>query len=1349
MRCPNCQTVNPANAKFCMECGNRLVICPNCATVNFPRARFCIECGSSLFAITSDNHRTIPLPELHQEPVAVFAPGAVVGTLPPRLAPVQAERPTGRLTAPEERRVVTIMFADITGSTPLADRLDPEDMRAILAGYFNLMAEQIRRHGGTVEKYIGDAIMAVFGAPQAHEDDPGRAIRAALDMQTALNRFNALRLARDPAATRLQMRIGINTGEVAAPGSHVRRQDFLITGDAVNVAARLQQVANPDAILVGERTYLAARDLFEFRALAPLQLKGKSTPLNAWGVQGLRSHNPAIIQHRRGIEGFQVPLVGRDLELTLIHATYARVRDARHSHLITLLGAPGIGKSRLASEFVEREEEAARYTTSEETPVAPRVLQGHCPPYGEGITYWPLIEILRSLLQVRDDESGEALEQRFVEFVREALHAVRRSEDVDEIAGALLASIGRGLRGDVPRGERREPQRGTHTKELETGGPQAALQRACRVLLEALAQVQPLILVIDDLQWADEALLNLLSYLAERIVDFPILFLCLARQDFLQRYPDWGGGQPNFTTLILDALNRNETSELVGDLLANDELPDVLLHTIQKQAEGNPFFVEEIVRMLIDQGVLVKEEDGAWRISEQNEEALSELASPAAPPDDTLIDQHYMLALPRVPDTIQGVLAARVDLLSQVEKQVLQCASIVGRTFWISTIVELAEDLEREVIEQTLEQLIQRDLLEKSEKQDRTPIVAEQSYSFKHVLIRDVVYNNLPRMRRSQKHAQLALWLEEQVADRLEDFAELLAYHYQQALANWSATLHVHTIDPRESDLGREEAGSASRLISLTRPELVERTMRYLTLAGDKAYRCYYTIRAIQAYSEVLSLLREHEVGAQIVAAMHLKLGDAYLQRSNAAEAWQEYLQALHLLKAEPEVAPADLLNIYMHLAELATRWLGWFNTWLDMDEVRGYIDEGLRLVEGQPPSGEQASFYIYRAEWYIRQMKYVVPEQRAELAEHALQSGLEGLSIAEAVNDTDATWLALDALGFIYDKQHNYRAGHATQHRRQTLQEMIHGREELFDLYVSLGWSHVHLSKYSAAANWYGQAWSIAQTMESPSMLLDSMTGRLSIWYEWDRWDEAGEVAISMLHSCEQYQQDETWQLRALAILAELAYRMGRQEESERLLRQHQRFYEQLINQPALIPAIHAARRDWASALADQREIVRLAEPFPSPGELARLAEYAVRADVPLAEQQAICARALNQAGQAGARKYLAVAQRARGRMHLAQEEWEQAEQDLRQALESFKELDLPWERGQTLACLALLHSRRATLRPEASAQHLGLARLFRGQALGFFESLHAVHDTQGLREEMMEEQGVAREVQAHRPIG
>src|SRR6266487_3108036 len=780
MRCPYCQTVNPPTAKFCMECGKRFIVCPHCNTVNPPVAKFCIECGNALQA---------------KAQTELAAPSATTPSPITNQHTEQTPSLPDRLSNSEERRVVTIMFADITGSTPLADRLDPEDMRAILTGYFNLMAEQIRKHGGTLEKYIGDAVMAVFGAPIAHEDDPDRAIRAALDMQTALAQFNQQRQEVDAEATHLQMRIGINTGEVAAPatsnGTQYDRHDFLITGDAVNVAARLQSAATPDTILVGERTYLATRAVFDFQPLAPLRLKGKAEPISAWVVLGLHNDTSTITQHPRGIEGLQACFIGRQLELELMHATYARVQAEKRPHLITLLGAPGIGKSRLVREFIAREQEKVKSASAVDKLILPKVLQGRCPPYGEGITYRPLVEVLNSLLQVQEDENYETVQERFIEFVRHTLNNARSSEDATEVANAIIRSIGRrtdeaNLAHIRTHAEGRDRRSTTVLgKNTEQVSIHLALMRAWRVFLEALALQQPLIIVIDDLQWADEALLDLLEYLTDRIANVPILFICPARPDLFERRRDWGGGRRNFTTLALESLSTEESSELVDALLKTEDIPGVLRYTILTRAEGNPFFVEEIVRMLIDQKVLINE-DGCWRTGEQNEDILNELATPAAPPDDTLIDLHYVFPLPRVPDTIQGVLAARIDLLSQTEKLVLQHASIIGRTFWLSALFELAANLTPPVLLETIDSLIKRDFIVETEKQARNPVEHDREFAFKHVLIRDVVYNNIPRIRRSQEHAQLAHWLEEKTAGDREPFVELLAYHYQQALTTWS-----------------------------------------------------------------------------------------------------------------------------------------------------------------------------------------------------------------------------------------------------------------------------------------------------------------------------------------------------------------------------------------------------------------------------------------------------------------------------------------------------------------------------------------------------------------------------------
>ncbi len=1350
MRCSNCQTLNPINAKFCLECGNRFVVCSNCGTINLPVAKFCIECGTAL-QLRGDTNTALP---------------AISNGHTKRTQHSQAVPPTPDvLFPPEERRVVTVMFADIIGSTPLAARTDPEDMRAILTGYFNLMTQQLRKHGGTVEKYIGDAVMAVFGTPITHEDDPDRAIRAALDMQVALATFNEQRQMFDSTAIRLQMRIGINTGEVAAPSNERhQRHDFLITGDAVNVAARLQQVAAPDTILVGERTYLATRGVFDFRPLSLIQLKGKTEPLPAYVVQRLHTRTTTITQHPRGIDGLQGQLVGRSLELTLMHTTYARVVAERNPHLITLLGVPGIGKSRLVREFVLQEQEAAKNVAPNEN--GPRVLQGRCPPYGESITYWPLVEILRSLLEVQEGESNEVLQTRFVEFVNETLTKARRTEGSEEIATTILRSIGPGLSANptpletqegqgVRERPRREYQRSTHAVGVKQSTTQAALLRAWRVLLEALAQKQPLIIVVDDLQWADEALLDLLEYLAERITTVPILFLCPARPDFFDRRRDWGGGQRNFTTIELDALSRDETSELVDALLNTDDLPEVLRHTILTRAEGNPFFVEEIVRMFIDQGLLVREEEEGcvcWRIGEHNETLISDLTTLAEPPNDTLLNMHYVLPFPRVPDTVQGVLAARVDLLHPLEKLILQHAAVIGRTFWLSSLVELAHNISAETALHALESLIQRDfVIEDADAQTRSPIEGDRVFSFKHILIRDVVYNNIPRVRRSQEHARLAFWLEEHTATNQASFVELLAYHYQQALLTWSAAVVTVEVNSRQTVSSTEKPAT----VRLTRSELRSRAIEYLTLAGDQAFDSYYTLRALQAYNDALELLVDHDADVPMLVNMYEKLGDAYSQRGAMDEAWQAYRKALRLALGDGvDSTTVDILYLYERLAELATRWLGGFNTPPDAGEAHTYIDAGLQLLDGKALSTERVAFLTYQAFWYIRQLETTTYAQKAELAEQALASGHEALHLAEQLNNPSALSLALDAVGFIYTEYHKYTQAQQIQLRRQQLEGKLTDREELYDLYISLGKIHTEVAEYATALMWFGRAWNNAQTMESPSLLLTSMAWRMWTWLQWDRWQEAHQVALDILRLIEQYQQDEKRQLWALETLSMIEYRLGNQEQGDLYSRQYKRLIDQQIERihgESLLASstrmrdVYLAREDWERATIEYKEKLKSSEPLPSPEVLTRLAELMITTGEDSKTQEAICNRALSIAEESGACKSLALAFRARGRMYTARQQWSQAIDDLCQALQRCEALDIPWERGITLYHIGMLYKQRAATfdspLPNTQSIDLGRARYHFEQALGFFQAMGALPSIERVQLAMIAEvTGIAR---------
>jgi tetratricopeptide (TPR) repeat protein len=424
----------------------------------------------------------------------------------------------------------------------------------------------------------------------------------------------------------------------------------------------------------------------------------------------------------------------------------------------------------------------------------------------------------------------------------------------------------------------------------------------------------------------------------------------------------------------------------------------------------------------------------------------------------------------------------------------------------------------------------------------------------------------------------------------------------------------------------------------------------------------------------------------------------------------------------------SNLLCLYASMAELATRWSGWFHRLPDIEVVHVFIEAGLKLLEGQPPSGKRAAFLTYQALWFIRQLKPATPSQRLEIAQHALESIHEALRIAEEVEDTGALWITLDALAFIYEHQHKYKDVHEAQHRRQQLASRIEGREELYDLYITLGVAHRNISDYPEAVKWLGHAWRIAQMMESPSMLIYSMLCRMYVWYEWNRWDEVREVAYQIMQMTEQYQLDDGWLLDALETLADIAYRTGNKEESDSLLRQYKRLAEQRDIKPELTRSIHLAREEWERASAAFMEALRNSEPYPKPNVLALLAELVVITGESAATQLTLCERAVALAEQSGTRKYLAVALRARGRMYLEQQQWEEAERDLCQALTGFELLDLPWERGQTLYCLGMFYTRHAGIvnptNPEGRAADIGFAHLYFEQSLGFFESLKAVHD-------------------------
>jgi len=598
----------------------------------------------------------------------------------------------------EQRKLVTILFADVVGSTALADSSDPEVVRARMARHFQRIAEVSQAHGGTVEKFAGDAAMVVFGVPAVHDDDAERAVRAALEI-------------RDGAAD-LPVRVGVNTGEAVTAAREDKQ--FMVSGDAVNVAARLQQGADPGEVVVGLLTHQLTRNVVEYEPREPITAKGKPEPLVAFRAIRPRSHVP---EQARGVAGLQAALVGRDRELRLLLDTFARTASDRRPHLFTLVGSAGVGKSRLVSE--------ALVTLAGS---GARLLRGRCLPYGRGITYWPVIEMLRTDTGIaRADEHDIALsklDRRLGELAGDPqLPAIRARLAV--MLGLLPPSVGM-------------PDTAADRIDKEIGW-------GIRQYLEMLARGGPLILVVDDLQWAEPPVVEAFEQLAERSSDVPLLLICIARPEFLESRRDWAAGKPNSATITLDPLTHEETGTLISRLLEIEALPAQLRSEIIERSAGTPLFCEEFIQMLIDEGRLVR--DGtSWR-------AVGHMGEI------------------RVPQSIQAVLAARLDSLPDGEKSVMQAASVVGARFEISQISDLTGGGDPEL---HLESLHRKGLVTGGDG-------TRDEMAFRHILIRDAAYASLPKSERAVLHDRFGTSLEKGSGD-LQPLTEILAHHAERAL---------------------------------------------------------------------------------------------------------------------------------------------------------------------------------------------------------------------------------------------------------------------------------------------------------------------------------------------------------------------------------------------------------------------------------------------------------------------------------------------------------------------------------------------------------------------------------------
>ena len=765
-------------------------------------------------------------------------------------APLAAEAPH------EVRKTVTIVFSDVVGSTPLGERLDPEALRRLMSRYFERMKAVVERHGGTVEKFIGDAVMAVFGIPTVHEDDALRAVRAAAEMREALADLNR-ELERDHGVA-VEARTGVNTGQVVA-GDPSRGQT-LATGDAINTAARLQQATGLGEILLGATTFRLVREGVKVDTMEPLELKGKEGVVEAFRLREVLPEAEAIPRR------LDSPMIGRERERQLLRLAFDRAVEEKTCHLVTVLGSAGVGKSRLIEEFL----------VSLGTGVT--LLRGRCLPYGEGITFWPVAEVIRSAASIAEGEPADD--------ARAKLRALCEADESGELIFERVAQV-LGLTAD-------------------SAVPEETFW-AIRKLLEAVARRGPVAIVFDDIHWAEPRFLDLIEHLADFSRDAPLLLVCLSRQELLDHRPGWGGGKVNATTMLLEPLDEAECDVLIENLLGRAHLSTEARGRIVEAAEGNPLFVEEMLSMLIDEGLLVRQ-NGDWV-------PTSDLSSVSVPP------------------TIQALLAARLEQLDGEERGVMQRASVVGRVFYRGAVAELSPEPARPAIGGHLQTLVRRELIRPHETE-----FAEETYRFRHILIRDAAYEAMPKESRADLHQRFAGWLESRAGERLREYEELLGYHLEQAY-RYRTELgplddHARQLAARAGKLlaraGRRATarGDATGAINLLErasellPEDDRERVRVLPVLGGELQKAARFERAGEILSQALQLsVRAADRAAELRARLNLRF-----QRlaTDPSVLYEDMLhEAYEILEQAEELGDPQILIEAQRHVSTTEFWLG------------------------------------------------------------------------------------------------------------------------------------------------------------------------------------------------------------------------------------------------------------------------------------------------------------------------------------------------------------------------------------------------------------------------------------------
>lgn len=934
--CPRCGHENPAGVAICANCATPLAnLCPNCGFENPTGFKFCGNCGTNL--LTASMARA-------SDPAALRR---LQGYIP---TPLVDKILNASKQIEGERRTVTVLFSDVVGFTTISEKLDPETVYSIIDGCVQAFREQIYAHEGTLDKFMGDGVMALFGAPVAHEDDPARALRCALGMQDALKKISSDLVARH--GIQLQMRIGLNLGTVVVGdiGSDLR-MNYTALGDTVNVAARLQSVAEPGAILVSRAVYEQTRALFEFRELGSIRVKGRVEPVEIFEVNGTKREPGRV----RGIPGLHAPMVGREKELARVKGVVQNLVEHGRGGGALVTGEAGMGKSRLTSELKQAT-----------TGLQLGVFEGGCVAYGQS-AYDVIVKVLSAFFKIQSDDPPAVASERVQTRINGLFST---GEERLQILPYILNLLG------LPLVEREMADRIRH---LEPAQLRQQTFLAVRDLLLAAAQRQPLLLIFEDLHWVDKPSLDLLLFLFNAVESAPIVLFCISRPANNQAAPQIqriGAATlgERFVHIPLEPLSLQDSAALIDLLLTISDLPESLRQMIPQRAEGNPFYLEEIIRMLIDRNLIQRRND-RWEMT------------PGA-------DVNAL----QVPRTLEGLIMTRVDNLPESTRHVAQCASVIGRDFSDGLLRHVVNG-QSPRLDGDLQELLDHELVRQTVEQP------DRQYAFRHILTQQTIYNSVLLRRREQLHHKIGAAIEDLYHDRLDEQSERLAFHYTESKDAARALPYViRAAERAAARFANEEALSFyhSALELATKSGApAEQRVRILVGLGDAQTFVGDFESASASLRTALDLARTAAATpaeARLTAEIERRLGRVYERRAAYDEAMRWLEAAMRDINRDSTSGHAvERVRIYLDI--------GWVQYRIGkLDEAEHWRLRATEISEGYDYYAEIGSAYNGLAA-----IAYTKGDWQ-----HAIEYAQQGLAVRETLGDIEGVSRSHSNLGAI-----------------------------------------------------------------------------------------------------------------------------------------------------------------------------------------------------------------------------------------------------------------------------------------------------------------------------------------------